>query len=380
MKSYNGLWDRMMTKENITQSIENAHRGKGRKLRKRKYKLLVYLYEHRTDSAVIKTVRRWIENYQNDYRPPVEIQDGSSGKIRKIYAPTVKELVIQHCIVNVLKDILLPMIPAHTYGSVPGRGSQDAVKYIMTFIRRHPELCTYCCKMDHRKYFDSIPQARLKAKLRRIIRDRHFTDLLFHLIEYIPGGFGLPIGFYTSQLLGVWYVYDSDEYINSKFKSDGSVSLYVRWMDDVYMFGPDKRKLEWAMYSYMAYTRVHQDLHIKDNYQVFRFSYKDSNGDYCGRFLDAMGYRFYCDRVILRKSLMVRMTRKAKHVVTLKDCRAILSYNGYLKVTKTYGVFIKYIKPYVNIKKCKKRISDFDRRRNQHEQLEPCERHSAKAA
>lgn len=64
MKSYNGLWDRMMTKENITQSIKNAHRGKGKKLKKHKYKLLVYLHEHRTDDAVIKTVRRWIENYQ----------------------------------------------------------------------------------------------------------------------------------------------------------------------------------------------------------------------------------------------------------------------------------------------------------------------------
>lgn len=369
-----------MTKENITQSIKNAHRGKGKKLKKHKYKLLVYLHEHRTDDAVIKTVRRWIENYQNDYRQPVEIEDGSSGKIRKIYAPTVKELVIQHCIVNVLKDILLPMIPAHTYGSVPGRGSQDAVKYIMDFIHKHPGLCTYCCKMDHKNYFGSIPQAKLKSKLRRIIRDRRFTDLLFHLIEYIPGGFGLPIGFYTSQLLGVWYIYDSDEYVNTNLKPDGSVALYVRWMDDVYMLGPDKTKLRMAMYNYMAYTRAYQDLHIKSNYQVFRFSYEDSNSKYHGRFLDAMGYRFYCDRVVLRKSLMLRMTRKAKHVRTLKDCRAILSYNGYLKVTKTYGVFLEYVKPYVNIKKCKKRISDFDRRRNQHERLEPCERYSAKSA
>ena len=46
MKSFNGLWDQMMTTENIIESIENAHKGKGKKLKKKRYKLLVYLYEH----------------------------------------------------------------------------------------------------------------------------------------------------------------------------------------------------------------------------------------------------------------------------------------------------------------------------------------------
>lgn len=387
MKSFNGLWDKMMTDENITESIANAHRGKGKKLKKRKYRLLVHLYKHRFDKDVIEMVRGWIINYQNHYRPPVEIRDGSSGKIRKIYSPTVKELVIQHCVVNVLKDILLPMIPAHTYGSVPGKGSQDAVKYIMNFIRKHPELCTYCCKLDHKNYFGSIPQRLLKDKLRKKIRDKRFMDLLATIIEYIPGGYGLPIGFYTSQLLGVWYLYNSDEYVNNVLKKTRGVALYVRWMDDVYMFGPDKTQMMWAMYEYMAYTVARQKLHIKNNYQVFKFSYRDSHGKYHGRFLDAMGYRIYCDRVILRKSLMIRMTRKAKGMkkagkfrITIKDCRAILSYNGYLKVTKTYGVFKKYVNPCISFKYCKHRISQFDRRRNQHERMESCQRNSVRAA
>ena len=139
MKSFNGLWDQMMTTENIIESIENAHEGKGKKLKKKRYRLLVKLYEHRYEEETQNTVRRWIYEIANVYnpnwyRPPIEIKDGPSGKIRKIYVPTVKELVVQHCVVNVLKKILLPMLGSQVYGSIPGKGSQKAVQKMMEFI------------------------------------------------------------------------------------------------------------------------------------------------------------------------------------------------------------------------------------------------------
>lgn len=370
MKSYNGLWDRMMTKENIVESIQNAHRGKGKKLKKHRYKSLVELYEHRFEDDTINLVRKWIEDfanvYQDRYRPPIQIKDGSSGKIRQIYMPTVEELIVQHCVVNVLKKILLPMLGDQVYGSIPGKGSQRAVQKMSKFIKAHPEKCKYCVKMDHRKYFDSIPQLELMHKLRRKIRDNKFYCLLCIIIMFTPDLKGLPIGFYTSQLLGVWYLYDSDEYVNNVLKQQG-VSYYTRWMDDIYFFGPNKELLEQCMFNFMAFTSIHQKLHIKDNYQIFRFSYKGPNGEDKGRFLDCMGYRIYCDRITLRKSIMISTTRKASKMhkarrITTKDCRAMCSYNGYLKVTNTYTIYQQRIKPKVSFKYCRSRVSAYDRR------------------
>lgn len=386
MKSYNGLWDQMMTTKNIVESIENAHRGKGKKLKKKHYKLLVRLYEHRFEEKTQNLVRKWIYETANvydpnRYRPPIEIKDGSSGKIRHIYVPTVKELVVQHCVVNVLKKILLPMLGSQTYGSIPGKGSQKAVHKMMEFIREHPEQCKYCVKMDHKKYFDSIPQQKLMHKLRKKIRDNKFYCLLCMIITYIPKMKGLPIGFYTSQLLGVWYLYDSDEYVNNVLKHEGA-AFFTRWMDDVYFFGPDKRDLEQCMYKYIVFTRIHQNLQIKDNWQCFRFSYKDSEGKYHGRFLDCMGCRIYCDRIILRKSIMVRMVAKANEIakarhITLGQCRSMFSYNGYLKVTKTHNVYLKFIKPKISFKYLRKRISAYDRRING---MENCSRNPGRKA
>lgn len=382
MKSYNGLWDQMMTKENISESIANAHRGKGKKLKKKHYRLLIKLYNHRYEDNTIEMVRKWINEYtntyKNRYRKPIEIKDGCSGKIRNIYIPTVEELVIQHCVVNVLKRILLSMLGSQSYGSIPGKGAQQAVTRMMNFVRKHPGECKYCVKLDHKKYFDSIPQQKLMNKLRRKIRDNKFYCLLCIIIMFIPGLRGLPIGFYTSQLLGVWYLYDSDEYINNVLKQNG-VTYFTRWMDDVYMFGSNKEMLKKCMYDYITFTRIHQGLHIKSNYQYFRFSYKDNLGKYHGRFLDCMGYRIYCDHIALRKSIMLRMTAKANkmfksHHVTLRQCRSILSYNGYLKITKSYGMYLKYIKPKISFKYCRLRISAYDRRNNG---LEKCKRNTA---
>lgn len=47
---------------------------------------------------------------------------------------------------------------------------------------------------------------------------------------------------------------------------------------------------------------------------------------------------------------------------TLYDCRQMLSYTGWISATDTYGFYKKYIKPYVNIRYMKKRISKHERR------------------
>ena len=57
-----------------------------------------------------------------------------------------------------------------------------------------------------------------------------------------------------------------------------------------------------------------------------------------------------------------RMAR-ARHI-TIEQCKSMLSYNGYLKVTKTYNMYLKFIKPKISFKYLRKRVSAYDRRIN----------------
>ena len=40
----------------------------------------------------------------------------------------------------------------------------------------------------------------------------------------------------------------------------------------------------------------------------------------------------------------------------------MMSYLGWIDCTDTYNMYEKYIKPYVNFRYCKKRLSNYDRR------------------
>lgn len=134
------------------------------------------------------------------------------------------------------------------------------------------------------------------------------------------------------------------------------------------VFGSNKRKLHDARDKISMYLENKLGLCLKDNWQVFRFAYV-KNGKHCGRALDFMGFKFYRDRTILRKTIMLKATRKAKKISkkekpTIHDIRQIFSYIGWINCTDTYWMYEKWIKPYVNIQNCKRRLSRYDRREN----------------
>lgn len=246
------------------------------------------------------------------------------------------------------------------------RLSQEGVhirskKVIEKWIRNDSKNCKYIIKMDIRHFFESIPHDKLKAKLAKHIHDDKMLDLIYKIIDITEEG--LPLGFYTSQWFSNWYLQDLDHYI----KEDLQTSHYIRYMDDMVIFGSNKRRLHQIRKDIEKYLETEMGLSLKNNWQVFRFAYIKNGKEY-GRDLDFMGFRFYRNRTVLRKSIMYRATRKAKKVgkkekPTIYDIRQMLSYFGWLDCTDTYCVYFYYIKPYVDFQKCKRRISNYDKRR-----------------
>ena len=174
---------------------------------------------------------------------------------------------------------------------------------------------------------------------------------------------GLPLGFYTSQWLANWYLQDLDHFIKEDLGADHS----MRYMDDVIIFGSDKEDLHKKKDRIEIFLKEHLGLELKDNWQVFKFDYITPDGKHRGRFLDYMGFRFYCDRTTMRKTIMLKATRKAKRLSkkdkpTIYDMRQMMAYLGWIDCTDTYGMYCMWIKPYVDFQKCKRRMSKYDKR------------------
>lgn len=137
---------------------------------------------------------------------------------------------------------------------------------------------------------------------------------------------------------------------------------YMRYIDDMVIFGSNKKVLHQTRQAISDYLENELGLSLKDNWQIFRFSY----GNDKGRDLDFMGFRFFRNRTILRKTIMYKATRKARKLSrkerpTIHDARQMLSYLGWIDCTDTYKMYRKWIKPYISFKQLKRKISQHDR-------------------
>jgi len=349
MKSYNHLYEVCISESNRREAIKAAKSSKRiRKLLKK---------HHMSDDYILAASYDWIVNYANAEHTPVVIHEGTQQKERNILVPTISELIVQHCVVNALKPMFWKGMYEHSYASLPKRGSHKGKKTVEKWIKHDRKNVKYVLKMDIRHFFDSIPHDILKSKLSEKIHDERMLDLLFKIIDVTD--VGLPLGFYTSQWFSNWYLQELDHYI----KEELHAVHYIRYMDDMVIFGSNKKNLHQIRLAISDYLGHKLGLELKSNWQVYRFSY----GDDKGRDLDFMGFRFYREKTTLRRSIMLKMTRKARKIakkkkITIYDARQMVSYIGWLDHTNSYNVYLSHIKPFVSLRALKHKVSQCAKR------------------
>ena len=378
MKSYNHLFEQYLSDENYELAVKNATQHKGGK--KRKYRKAQYYRNHKDELKA--DILYYASHFYNEHHDPKLIYDGVRRKQRLILIPSMREQVVHHMIVNIMKPIIMKSMYRHSYGSIPNRGAISGTKRkhgvftrggktaVEKFIRDHPKDCRYCCKMDIHKFFDSVPHDKLKAMFTRIIHDERFLNVLITLVDANQSDIGMPIGFYTSQWFANFYLTGLDHYIKEVLHAKG----YFRYMDDMVVFDGNKRRLHKIRKDIEEYLDSKLGLEMNPKWQVFLFHYVKPNGKEIGRFLDFMGFRFYRNRTTLRRTLMLRATRKAKKIgrkkrKTVFDCRQMLSYKGWLTPSDTYLMYRKRIKPYINFRYLRKRVALYQEIENRKEKI-----------
>lgn len=380
-KSVNNLYKPMLEHGNVERKFHIAAKGK----------------TQRPDVAVIlqpENIQRHVEtvieqlsntapegfdvpNPEKAWKPTkhgkVTINEGTNRKQRQIEKPRYNyEQVVHHIVVSACYDIFMKGMYEFSCGSVPNRGAHYGKKYIEKWIRTDEKNCKYILKMDIRHFFESVDHDVLKEWLAKKIRDKRMVHILHLIIDGSEQG--LPLGYYTSQWLANFMLQPLDHYIKEELKA----VHYIRYMDDMVVFGKNKKELHRMQQSIETYLRERFNLQMKNNWQVYRFDYFDrKTKKRKGRPLDFMGFEFWRDKTILRESIMLRCTRKVNRIrkkdrITWYDATAILSYMGYVTHTDTYAMYEERIKPYANIKKLKKIVSKNSKRKEQqrHERME----------
>lgn len=356
MKTFNNISQHFTDKEYISDALREATKG-GKK--KKRYLVQNALF---FSEETIEYIQYYITHFENDKHTPKVIYDGVQRKKRKIIVPSLREQIVHHVVVDSFYPMFTKGLYEYSYGSLPHRGVHIAKKNLQRWIRKDPYNFQYILKLDIKKYFENIPHDILKAKLSREVKDKKALEVMFKIIDVTNKG--LPLGFYTSQWLSMWYLKDFDHFV----KEQCYAPHYMRYMDDMIIAGADKEALIETFRKVKEYLKT-LGLELNPKSQLFQFCWYDEKGIKHGRDIDFMGFRFYKNKTVVRKSIMIKMTRKAKNVFinpkpTLYQLKQLISYMSYIENCKIYNIWLDYIKPVYEYKKARKRIGNNDRKVN----------------
>jgi RNA-directed DNA polymerase len=158
-------------------------------------------------------------------------------KPRRIFAPAFAERVLHHAILAIGGPRLDRYLIDQTYACRLGHGTHAAVQQAQLYARQH----SHVLQLDVRHYFDVIDHQRLLSLLRRLWKDPAVLALIARIVASyeVEPGLGLPIGSLTSQHLANVYLGAFDHFVKEQLGCRG----YVRYMDDMLLFGDDAERL-----------------------------------------------------------------------------------------------------------------------------------------
>jgi hypothetical protein len=274
-------------------------------------------------------------------KPKVKtIYDESSQKWREIkMVPFWPDGVMQWLLVTAMKPVLMRGMHPWSCASIPGRGGKRVHKHIKSILRNDPKGTKYAAELDVAQYYPSISIRRLIWALARKIKDKKFLRVVYSILESCGGG--LAIGYYICQWLANYYLEPLDHYIMSL----PGVKYMTRYMDNITIFGPSKKKLHKARKLIETFMRDKLGLTMKGNWQIYPTA---------KRMVSAVGYRFSRTHIILRKRNFLRFTRQCRRVkkrldagkpIAFIQASGLLSRIGQLKHCDSHKIRTKYVDP-----------------------------------
>lgn len=367
------LFNSICSMDNLYRAYQNAKSGKGwykevKQIEKRPFYYLAGL-QYMLKNHLFKT---------SDYEIFI-LNEGK--KKRDVYKlPFFPDRIAQWAILQVIEPFLVANMTADTYSAIPGKGIQPIVNdlrgyyktkrvdgkkksvWVPSILLTDEENTRYCYKIDLHHYYQSINHEVLKQKFRKVFKDPELLWLLDEIVDSIntateedlielslsgeievDPNTGIPIGNYMSQYSGNFYLSSFDHWV----KEELHVKHYYRYMDDVVIFASSKEELHEIHRKVTAYTRDYLHLNIKGNYQIFPTKVRG---------VDFVGYRFFGEYTLLRKSTAINFKRKMRACrkkmennipPTYSEWCSFNSYKGWLGNCDSYRLFKKYMEPLI---------------------------------
>lgn len=320
MITYKDLWDKIITEDNFKIAQHASRQGKASRRDITDFES--HLEENLAEVRNLVITKRF---HTSEYKKKTIYEP----KKRIIYMlPYNPDRIVQHALMNVLAPYLERLFIYDTYACVPGKGQMKASLRTMEAVRYYK----YCLKCDIHKFYPSINQNILSNMYHRRFKDDNFLYLIDDIIFSFPGGYNCPIGNYTSQWNGNYYLTPLDMKCIHELKP----GMYIRYCDDFLLFDNDKKFLHYCRENIGEFLENKLDL-----------TYSRSDVFDVKQGVDFCGYRHFNNYILLRKKTAIKQQKHIKELyenfnnglITVDELRSsVESIKGWMKHANCYNL------------------------------------------
>lgn len=305
-RTYKNLWPQLVAYHNFQLAYIKCRRRK-------RYKKVACEFHFRWEANLQElhaevAQHNWIPGPYHNF----QIKD---PKPRLISAAPFRDRVVHHAIVNVLEPLFERRFIFDSYACRRGKGTHRAITRAQYYLRRH----RFYLKTDIVKFFPNIDHKTLLEQLSRVVADRQVIELIEGVLKsglsipteqqpthYFMGDDlfspmepkGLPIGNLTSQFFANVLLDPIDHLIKESLRVPG----YVRYADDLLLFGNSKQEL-WKSYEQVVLALAGLRLRLHPNKTHIGAS---SAG------VSFLGCRVFPNQRRLSQASLTRMRRKIR--------------------------------------------------------------------
>lgn len=232
MKRANNLFDEIYQTSNLQLAFYKAAKSK-------RESKIVLDWENNLDNEInnlqyeIKnqTVKTDKYTYFKVFDPKERIISVSPFRVR----------VYHHAIMNICHHVFENFQIYHSYATRPLKGTHKALKQCIINNKK----TKWFLKLDVKSFFDTVDHNVLKCFLEKRFKEKQVNNMFLSIIDGHNSSLnkGLPIGNLTSQYFANLYLAYIDRYAKHTLK----IKRYIRYMDDIMIWGDSKNEI-WYYY------------------------------------------------------------------------------------------------------------------------------------
>ena len=211
----------------------------------------------------------YYELLSGEYRPgPSTVFVVQHPKVREVWAADFRDRIVHHLLYNHIADRFHRRFIFDSYACIPGKGTHRAVARMEHFARsvtQNHQIPGFVLKMDVANFFVSINRLVLENLMEPFVPEPWWWNLVRTVLHrdpvpdavivgrpeimrkvpkhksliYAPPNTGLTIGSLNSQSLANVVMNVVDQYAKHTLK----LTHYVRYVDDITVFGTDAKYL-----------------------------------------------------------------------------------------------------------------------------------------